>query len=550
MIMAPNRKAAIAPPWSKEEGFDWQRIPAVVLSAGSAIESAGSRQEIVDNVAGLIQYLVGLSYGVMGAAVDEPAIRALGLLSAQVDMGFSRILMKEKDRPFDPLLRIGRGGRNEQGSRNEHGVRNEQVGRHEQGSRNEQGGRHEQGALVGSGPAMKAVYRLVAAVAPSPSTVLIFGETGTGKELIARAIHEQSPRKGKAMVKVNCAALPAELIESELFGHERGSFTGATERRIGKFEQADGGTLFLDEIGEMPVGLQVRLLRALQEREIERIGGKGHIKVDVRVIAATNRDLKIEMTEGRFRPDLFYRLNIFPITLPPLRSRVEDIPALAACFVERYAKQAGRAVYGISHSLLEEMKQYAWPGNVRELENLIERSVLLTTTEVIRDLPLPGRKGAASAGAGVVSSAGVGAVSSAVAGSAGAGPGVVAASGSTGSGAVAASGWPASGAVAGAEAGGVAGSPGGVAGPSGFGLEQGGMTGSGPGSVTGAGFEEEPPEFKTIDDMERDHIAATLEHCRWRVGGSKGAANLLGVPPSTLFSKMKKLNIVRKYDPG
>jgi len=418
---------------SKEEGFGWQKIPAVVLSAGSAIESAGSRQEIVDNVTQLIQDLVGLSYGVMGAKVDEPAIRALGLLSAQVDMGFSRILMKEKDRPRAALPRIGRG------ARDEHGL------------------------LVGSGPAMKGVYRLVDAVAPSPSTVLILGETGTGKELIARAIHEQSPRKGKPMVKVNCAALPAELIESELFGHERGSFTGAAERRIGKFEQADGGTLFLDEIGEMPVSLQVRLLRALQEREIERIGGKGHISVDVRVIAATNRNLETEMAEGRFRPDLFYRLNIFPITLPPLRSRVEDIPALAACFVERYARQTGRAVYGIAHSLLEDMKQYSWPGNVRELENLIERSVLLSTTDVIRELPLPGR---AAASAGV------------------------------------------------------------------------------------SGFEEEAVEFKTIDDMERDHIAATLEHCRWRVGGSKGAANLLGVPPSTLFSKMKKLNIVRKYDPG
>jgi formate hydrogenlyase transcriptional activator len=328
--------------------------------------------------------------------------------------------------------------------------------------------RHDHPAMVSSSPAMKAVYRLVAAVAPSPSTVLLLGETGTGKELIARAIHEQSPRKGKPMVKVNCAALPAELIESELFGHERGSFTGAADRRIGKFEQADGGTLFLDEIGEMPIGLQVRLLRALQEREIERIGGKGHIKVDVRVIAATNRDLETEMTEGRFRRDLFYRLNIFPITLPPLRSRVEDIPALAASFVERYARQAGRAVYGISVSLLEDMKQYPWPGNVRELENLIERSVLLTGSEVIRELPLTGGLGAASMD-----------------------------------------------------------------------------------SEAASGFEgEETPEFKTIDDMEREHIAATLEHCRWRVGGSKGAANLLGVPPSTLFSKMKKLNIVRKYAAG
>jgi transcriptional regulator with GAF, ATPase, and Fis domain len=339
------------------------------------------------------------------------------------------------------------------------------------------------GLLVGSGAAMKSVYRLVETVAPSPSTVLILGETGTGKELIARAIHQQSRRKGKPMVKVNCAALPGELVESELFGHERGSFTGAVDRRIGKFEQADGGTLFLDEIGEMPIALQVKLLRALQEREIERVGGKGHIKVDVRVIAATNRDLRVEMTAGRFRQDLYYRLNIFPIMLPPLRSRVEDIPALAAFFVDRYARQSGRAVYGISPALLEEMKQYPWPGNVRELEHLIERSVLLATSEVIRELPLASPLTSPLTLAGRrVDGAGSAAAADVFVGS--------------------------------------------------------------------SAFEEESPEFKTIDDMEREHIAATLERCQWRVGGSKGAANLLGVPPSTLFSKMKKLKIVRRFDRG
>ena len=505
--MAPNRKAAIAPLWSREEGFDWRTIPTVVLSAGSAIESAGTRQEIVDHVARLIQDLVGLSYGVMGAAIDEPAIRALGLLSAQVDLGFSRILLK--DRPIEDLASPLRRGDRVEPRKDRDQSRGNRVGPRGAGVES-RGGRFDSGGLVGGGPAMKSVYRLVAAVAPSPSTVLILGETGTGKELIARAIHEQSPRQGKPMIKVNCAALPAELIESELFGHERGSFTGAVDRRIGKFEQADGGTLFLDEIGEMPIGLQVRLLRALQEREIERIGGKGSIKVDVRVIAATNRDLETEMAEGRFRRDLYYRLNIFPITLPPLRSRVEDIPALAAFFVERYAREGGKAVYGVSHSLLDDMKQYSWPGNVRELEHLIERSVLLSSSEVIRELPLPGRRvGAAGESAGGLESRAV----------LGLGSGALLGPGS--------------------------GIPAGTAGP-GFGL--GAVSGSG--ATAGSGLEGESPEFKTIDDMERDHISATLEHCRWRVGGSKGAANLLGVPPSTLFSKMKKLNIVRKFDQG
>jgi formate hydrogenlyase transcriptional activator len=505
--MAPNRKAPIAPLWSREEGFDWRRIPAVVLSAGSAIESAGSQQEIVDHVARLIKDLVGLSYGVMGAAIDEPAIRALGLLSAQVDLGFSRILLKDRPRGDLASAAVGRAARvgrlEPRGDLDE--PRGGRVGPG-MGRVESRAGRFDAWGLVGSGPAMKSVYRLVEAVAPSPSTVLILGETGTGKELIARAIHEQSPRQGKPMIKVNCAALPAELIESELFGHERGSFTGAVERRIGKFEQADGGTLFLDEIGEMPIGLQVRLLRALQEREIERIGGKGSIKVDVRVIAATNRELEIEMAEGRFRRDLYYRLNIFPITLPPLRSRVEDIPALAAFFVERYAREGGKAVYGVSHSLLDEMKQYPWPGNVRELEHLIERSVLLSSSEVIRELPLPGRRVVVGgeSGSGLESRAVVGLGSGAVLGSGSGFPGATA----------------------------------------GLGL------GLGPAATAGLGFEGESPEFKTIDDMERDHISATLEHCRWRVGGSKGAANLLGVPPSTLFSKMKKLNIVRKFDQG
>lgn len=243
--------------------------------------------------------------------------------------------------------------------------------------------------IVGSGPEMQEVYHLMSLVADSASTVLLLGETGTGKELIARAIHNASPRKNKVMIKVNCAALPASLIESELFGHEKGAFTGAVERRIGKFELADNSTLFLDEIGEMPLEAQVKLLRVLQEKELERIGGKATIKVNVRIIAATNRNLEEEVKAGRFRSDLYYRLNVFPIVLPPLRDRLDDILPLAHFFVDRYSKNSGRKVSGFTPAVVQEMRAYPWPGNVRELEHLIERSVLLNSDTVIREIHLP-----------------------------------------------------------------------------------------------------------------------------------------------------------------
>ncbi|HTI94281.1 MAG TPA: sigma 54-interacting transcriptional regulator [Puia sp.] len=248
---------------------------------------------------------------------------------------------------------------------------------------------HNHGEIIGSGPEMQNVYRMIGQVAFSNSTVLLLGESGTGKELIARAIHDASSRKEKLMVKVNCAALPANLIESELFGHERGSFTGATERRIGKFELANAGTLFLDEIGEMPLDLQVKLLRAIQEREIERVGGKATIKVDVRIIAATNRDLQKEVREGRFRSDLYFRLDVFPIVMPPLRDRKQDIPALVSHFIARYARNAGKQVESISQKAMQELMAYSWPGNVRELEHQIERAILLTNGKVIREMHLP-----------------------------------------------------------------------------------------------------------------------------------------------------------------
>ncbi|MFD1141185.1 sigma 54-interacting transcriptional regulator [Larkinella insperata] len=243
--------------------------------------------------------------------------------------------------------------------------------------------------IVGSGQAMQQVYRLISRVAESNATVLLLGETGTGKELMAKAIHNASARKGKLMIKVNCAAMPASLIESELFGHERGAFTGAVERRIGKFELANDSTLFLDEVGEMPLETQVKLLRVLQEKEMERLGGKTTIKLNVRIIAATNRDLEAEVKAGRFRSDLYYRLNVFPIKLPPLRDRREDIESLAQFFLSKFSKSAGKKSVKLSANALRQLQAYLWPGNVRELEHLIERSVLLATDPMIREFFLP-----------------------------------------------------------------------------------------------------------------------------------------------------------------
>jgi len=308
--------------------------------------------------------------------------------------------------------------------------------------------------MIGSSREMQAVHKLIGQVSYTDSSVLILGETGTGKELVARSVHNNSPRKSKLMVKVNCAALPANLIESELFGHERGSFTGATERRLGKFELANHGTIFLDEIGELPLDLQGKLLRVLQEKEIERIGGKTVIKVDVRVIAATNRNLEKEVAMGNFRSDLFYRINVFPIRLPALRDRISDIPLLASHFTSKYAAKAGKDIRSLSSNALHALQRYAWPGNIRELEHMIERAVLLNKGDMLTAVAIP----------------------------------------------AADSDMPHESAY----------------------LEK---------------------KIKTIDENERDHIVKTLKICRGRINGQNGAAALLGIPPSTLNSKMKRLNI-------
>jgi transcriptional regulator with GAF, ATPase, and Fis domain len=312
--------------------------------------------------------------------------------------------------------------------------------------------------IIGKSPELQHTLRLISRVAPTNSTVLVFGETGTGKELVARAIHDNSTRKSKTMVKVNCATLPPNLIESELFGHERGSFTGAMDRRVGKFEQAHYSTLFLDEIGELPLELQVKLLRALQEKEIERIGGHDTIQVNVRIIAVTNRNLEEEVEAGRFRADLYYRLNIFPISVPPLRSRREDIPVLAAYFMQKISKKIGIKITKIGKYVFEQIMDYDWPGNIRELEHVIERSILLSDDNFLSKIYLPDKRQKCLA-------------------------------------------TPA----------------------------------------------EDGLVVKTIEENERDHIVNVLKYCKGKVAGFAGAAKYLGIPPSTLASKLKRLGIQKVY---
>jgi DNA-binding NtrC family response regulator len=312
-------------------------------------------------------------------------------------------------------------------------------------------------AIIGRSPQILQVLDFVSQVARTDTSVLILGESGTGKEGIAESIHQLSERSQKPLIKVNCAGLPSSLIESELFGHEKGAFTGAHERRLGKFEQAQGGSIFLDEIGEMPLEMQSKLLRVLQEKEIERIGGKGAFKVDVRIIAATNRNLETEVADGRFRMDLYYRLNVFPISVPPLRERPADIPLLAEHFISKFSQKFSRGIRSVSDQAMAVLKSYKWPGNVRELENLIERNLLLSQSPVIDKIVFLSSPQAAE------------------------------------------------------------------------------LTGSLPGRI------------KTIDEVERDHILSILKVCNGRIYGAGGAAELLNIPPTTLSSKIKRLEISRDH---
>ena len=318
--------------------------------------------------------------------------------------------------------------------------------------------------IIGESRPFRETLRLVAEVAPTDSTVVIFGETGTGKELIARAVHSAGPRKDRPLITVNCAAIPETLMESEFFGHEKGAFTGATLRREGRFSLADGGTIFLDEVGELSREIQAKLLRVLQEGEFTPVGGGRTRRVDVRVIAATNRDLSQEVKEGRFRTDLYYRLNVFPITVPPLRDRGDDIRLLAEHFVHRYATRMGRRIEPLGIDCIAQLQSYSWPGNVRELQNIIERSVITARDGRLNfdhALPRP--------------------------------------------------------------------TPHTVSQPS---LLQ----------------RDPEPSVKTIQQLrqiERDNLILALEKSEWRVAGRNGAARLIGVPPSTLQSRMKALNVKR-----
>jgi DNA-binding NtrC family response regulator len=254
--------------------------------------------------------------------------------------------------------------------------------------------------IIGEHPKIKEVFRIIAKIAPTSSTVLVYGESGTGKELVARAIHDRSPRHDQPFFAINCAAIPESLIESELFGHEKGAFTGASSREIGLFEAATGGTVFLDEIGEMNIALQAKLLRAIQEKEIRRVGGKVNLSVDVRIIAATNKDLEIEIKKGNFREDLFYRLNVIRINLPPLRERGSDIATLADFFVRKYAAATGMPVQGLAKPALKLLLNYCWPGNVRQLESIIERGVLMAEGSLIQPEDLPSEIHGESLGGG------------------------------------------------------------------------------------------------------------------------------------------------------
>ncbi len=311
--------------------------------------------------------------------------------------------------------------------------------------------RSDRDALIGESAALRRVREQIAQVVATDSTVLIQGETGTGKELVARALHEKSARRDRPLVKINCAALPRELVESELFGHERGAFTGATQLRRGRFDLADGGTLFLDEVGELPLETQPKLLRVLQEHEFERIGGAHSLKVDVRVLAATNRDLQAEVDATRFRADLYFRLNVFPIRLPPLRERRDDIPRLLEHFASKTGRRLGRAIDGLSPAFVERACAYDWPGNVRELENVVERALITARGGVLdasEHLPVS---------AGAVRAKAMG--------------------------------------------------------------------------------------DDRLEEVERAHIRRVLDDTGWRVEGDRGAAHKLGLNPSTLRGRMRKLGI-------
>jgi formate hydrogenlyase transcriptional activator len=360
--------------------------------------------------------------------------------------------------------------------------------------------------IIGRSPVLLDVLEQVGQVAPTDASVLVTGETGTGKELIARAIHSNSKRKDKPLIKVNCAALPAGLVESELFGHEKGAFSGAIARRLGRFEVADGGTIFLDEIGELPAEAQVKLLRVLQEREFDRVGGTAPVRVDVRVIAATNRDLLQDVREKMFREDLYYRLNVFPVRLPALRERRDDIPLLVQFLVNKFALRIGKRLEGVSRGTMQRLQEYPWPGNIRELENVLERSVILMTgsmLDIAPDLlPTPAPASTPKQQTNLPSREASGEPSE------------------TGAGAVRLT----------------------VPPPEKRSMSREDAEGQSALAV----IQLHPGRpLPRLDAVERDYILTVLQRTKWVITGPHGAATVLGLNPSTLRSRIKKFGISR-----
>ncbi len=336
--------------------------------------------------------------------------------------------------------------------------------------------------IVGDSRALRGVLREVGQVAPVETTVLLTGETGTGKELIARAIHESSGRRNRPLVKINCGAIPQGVVESELFGHEKGAFTGALQRRIGRFEMANGGTLFMDEVGELPLDVQVKLLRVLQEQEFERVGSTVSQKVDVRIIAATNRDLEAEVAAGRFRADLYYRLNVFPIRVPSLRERRSDIPLLVKHFLAQFQRKLAKPLAGVTEESMALLESYAWPGNIRELQNVMERTCVLAPGSMVE-----------------ISAEDVGGVAAVDLASERA--------------------------------------------PAPQQHARFASANAVPGRIVGSVSSDRGNQLMTLDENERAHIRRAMRVAGGRIHGPRGAASMLGINPSTLRSRMLKLGI-------
>ena len=430
--IARTRQAFVIDDWRTIEQLATDQRIALLWSALGVVGVAGYPLEVHGELIGAIGYLARRT-------ITPDEFEVLGIFADQAAMAIkSAYLFRDLARAKDRLE-----------------IENEYL-------QDELRGDAAFDHIIGQSASLRAVLRKVRQVSEVETTVLIMGETGTGKELIARAIHEASPRKDRPLIKINCGAIPQGIVESELFGHEKGAFTGAIQKRIGRFELADRGTLFMDEVGELPLDTQVKLLRVLQEQEFERVGSARPMKVDVRLIAATNRDLEQEVAEGRFRSDLFYRLNVFPIRIPPLRERAGDIPVLVDHFLAQFQRKMGKTLTRVDDRSMEQLQRYAWPGNIRELQNVLERACVLANGPVV------------SVGETLRS-----------------------------------------------------------------------ITNATPSSGVPA-----LPPLQTLEDSERAHIKRALAAAGGRVHGALGAAELLGINPSTLRSRMQKLGISLKAFPS